>query len=83
MVELNNDGCQTYNTIRQITFQTAMLRSILYGCNKTYTLAEGGISNVRAGVNGTARATDRKNENVIFETCDYISRSSYSINTIR
>ena len=83
MVELNNDGCRKYNTIREITFQTAMLRSILYDYNKTYTLAVGGISNVRAEVNETARATDRKNEKVIFQTCDYISRSGYSINTIR
>ena len=60
-----------------------MLKLILYDYNKTYTLAEKGISNVRAAVNGTARATDRKNEKVIFKTCDYISRSSYSINTIR
>ena len=57
-----------------------MLKSILYDYNETHILVKGSIANTGARGNATARAADRKNKQVIFKTCDYISRNSYSIN---
>ena len=77
--KFNNDGCRTSNTNRQITFQTSMLKSILYDYSETYIPVKGSISNTGAGVNATARAADRKSKQVVFKTFDYIGRYSYSI----
>ena len=63
-IERNDQSRRTYNTNKDITFKTTMLKSSLCDYSAVYILVKGRITITGAGAN-----TDERNKGVIFENC--------------
>ena len=67
-VEINDESRGRY-TGNNITFQTTMLRSNLFGYADAYVLVKGTITITGAGADNAGRQADERNKGVTFKNC--------------
>ena len=79
-IEINDQSIRVYNTSRDITFKTAMLKSGLCDYDDAYILVKRTITITRSGEDATARKADERNKVVIFKNCALFTKCISKIN---